>query len=65
RIRKKISRTVFKFEEKEIKITISIGCAVSQNEKRYDDVFKKADSALYRAKNNGRDKCLIFSEKNT
>lgn len=65
RIRKKISRTVFKFEEKEIKITISIGCAVSQNEKRYDNVFKKADSALYRAKNNGRDKCLIFSEKNT
>jgi diguanylate cyclase (GGDEF)-like protein len=63
RIRKKVSRNTFKFEEKEIKITISIGCAVCQEEKRYDDIFKKADSALYLAKHKGRDKCLIFSEK--
>ncbi len=44
------------------KITCSIGIALWQNEKdTADTLFRRADSALYKAKNNGRN-CVMVSE---
>jgi diguanylate cyclase len=38
-----------------IKVTVSIGVALRRAEETLDDVLARADAALYRAKNNGRD----------
>jgi diguanylate cyclase len=37
------------------KVTVSIGVALRRNEETLDDVLARADAALYRAKNSGRD----------
>ncbi|MDY6267948.1 MAG: GGDEF domain-containing protein [Selenomonadaceae bacterium] len=42
-------------------ITVSIGCALLENED-YDAAYKKADGALYRAKNGGRNQHVIVGE---
>jgi diguanylate cyclase (GGDEF)-like protein len=42
--------------------TVSIGVSLLENEKSYDELFKKADKALYEAKNNGRNNIAIFHE---
>jgi len=55
RIKEKIEKTPYKYENKSIYSTVSIGC-VTSNEKITDttQIYKLADSALYLAKNSGR-----------
>jgi diguanylate cyclase (GGDEF)-like protein len=51
------------FEEKEILVTISVGISIFPNHGlSYKELMKKADNALYKAKNNGRDQYCIFDE---
>lgn len=57
-IRNKIEQDKIKFEDKELNVTLSIGCANSKIE-NYDDFFDlkdKADERLYVSKDNGRNK---------
>lgn len=43
------------------KFSISVGCTVYNNPtKTYKEIFNEMDSALYQAKNNGKDKCCIY-----
>lgn len=44
-------------------ISVSIGIAMVNDEKAYEDLFQKADDALYQAKRDGRAKIVIYSEK--
>ena len=44
-------------------ITVSLGAALSKGEKSYDDLFAKADTALYVVKNSGGDNLSFYSEK--
>lgn len=44
------------------RITISIGICMASNATDADDIFKKADNALYNAKNTGRDNVKTFEE---
>lgn len=46
----------------QIKKTISIGLAELKEEKTTDEIIKKADLALYKAKNTGRNKTCIYTE---
>jgi len=46
----------------EIKITVSAGVAASEKDIVLDQLVKKADEALYRAKNAGRNKIVASSE---
>jgi len=46
-------------DKKEISVTISIGVAEFKNEKDYEMLYKNADSALYQAKETGRNKVVI------
>jgi diguanylate cyclase (GGDEF)-like protein len=59
RIRQKIERMVIAFEEQAIKITVSIGVAtIAITDKSLDQVFQRADTALYQAKNSGRNRVV-------
>lgn len=56
RMRKKISRiSLVSDDEREIKVSASFGIAVfPQNGEREDELIKRADNAMYKIKNNGR-----------
>jgi diguanylate cyclase (GGDEF)-like protein len=55
RIRESIAKTPIKYKEIECQITISIGVnAKASSTEKFDDMLKKADDALYKAKLAGR-----------
>jgi diguanylate cyclase (GGDEF)-like protein len=55
KIRKAIEEETYKGDV-EVAITISLGVAQLQNEKIINDLIRKSDEALYKAKNNGRNR---------
>ena len=57
RIRKKI--TQLDIESMPIKITASLGVATMKNDSNYESILKRADQALYKAKESGRNKVCI------
>jgi len=64
RLRKKIQDTVVNFDNDNINFTISLGIAeLSDQALNYEDWIKQADSALYEAKESGRNKSVIYSAK--
>ncbi|MBC7466875.1 MAG: GGDEF domain-containing protein [Bdellovibrio sp.] len=56
RIRQTIQSHVFTFEGKTIPVTISIGVSERSPTDTWDQVYNKADKALYQSKQNGRNK---------
>ncbi|MCX7958960.1 MAG: GGDEF domain-containing protein [Deltaproteobacteria bacterium] len=58
RIRRAIEKHEFKFQDKIIPITVSIGIAtlINGNFKTPEEMFRAADEYLYKAKNNGRNR---------
>ncbi|HBR34075.1 MAG TPA: hypothetical protein DD734_05540, partial [Firmicutes bacterium] len=61
-IRKELSAFIFRTKEgEEFSLTVSCGIAVSSGENTtFKQVFAQADAALYRAKNSGRNKVIIY-----
>ncbi len=62
KIRAVIAKTPFKFKAQPVNITISFGLACFSPEDSVEDVFERADKALYKAKNQGRNQCVVSSE---
>lgn len=65
RLRMTIEQRVFQYEQHEFKVTISLGatiCDIEAIRTNWDKVFAKADAALYRAKNSGRNQYFIDTE---
>jgi diguanylate cyclase (GGDEF)-like protein len=56
RIRKNVEEHVFKYKDKEIRVTVSIGIAKNGKTQEASDTVSAADAALYRAKKNGRNR---------
>ncbi len=52
---KRLHKLVAGLDVQGIPVTVSIGIASSEKPQNFDDLFKEADSALYRAKASGRD----------
>ncbi|WP_086934776.1 GGDEF domain-containing protein [Agarilytica rhodophyticola] len=62
KIRAVIGKTPFKFKGNPVKITISFGLASFNEDDSVESVFERADKALYRAKNQGRNQCVIAGD---
>lgn len=58
KIREKIANSKFHYENKPVPITASAGLATFRPNDTIDDVFKRADAAMYRAKEAGRNLCI-------
>jgi len=63
RLRKLIEEYVFTYEEKTLPVTASIGVAdYRKGVNTGTDLFKRADSAVYKSKENGRNQVNFFRE---
>jgi diguanylate cyclase len=61
-VRAAVSECPFHFRDKPLQITLSAGLATFEPGDDIVTVFERADRALYSAKENGRDRCLIAPE---
>jgi diguanylate cyclase (GGDEF)-like protein len=59
KLRKVIKNIPFKFKDKQIEITISVGATQLKKGDTPIKAFDRADDALYEAKNSGRDRLCI------
>lgn len=62
KIREKVENSKFQYENKPVPITASADLATFRPNDTIDDVFKRADEALYRAKDNGRNVGCLASD---
>ncbi len=61
RIGDKISAVLFQSDKRVVRVTASIGVAtISPMDKSEGDLVKRADEALYKAKESGRNKCIYL-----
>lgn len=58
-VREAIKRIPFKFKDKDVSLTISMGATQFKGKDSPQEVFDRADAALYKAKNTGRDKVIV------
>lgn len=61
RLRTRVADTVIHHEGISFQVTISIGIARTQHEEKLETLIGEADQALYRAKELGRNRVVIFS----
>lgn len=61
RLRKEIADTAIKYQTQQFNITLSIGIAVMQPGDDVAQLLRKADLALYEAKETGRNKVCVWS----
>jgi len=59
KIREKVANSKFHYEQKLVPITASAGLATFSPGDSIEDVFKRADKALYVAKETGRNRCAV------
>ncbi|MBO6087052.1 GGDEF domain-containing protein [bacterium] len=60
RLRKRIENNIFIFNNQKINVTVSIGVTSKTDFENYSEMFDNADKALYKAKNDGRNKCCLM-----
>ena len=60
RLRFQVANCDFIYKGERVKITISVGVARKNPDVACQDAFDEADSALYRAKRQGRNQCAVY-----
>ncbi|WP_410474534.1 diguanylate cyclase [Guyparkeria sp. TX1] len=62
RIREKLARTKLRYRGREIGVTASCGLAEFTPGEEMETVFARADDALYQAKEQGRNRCVLSAD---
>ena len=53
----------FAEEKEKVNVSLSIGIAVLSNERRFDNLYKAADEALYISKKSGKNRYTVYEKK--
>ena len=61
KLRQQVENCGFHYHGEAVKITISCGVSSFNEGDSLSQVFERADQALYKAKENGRNQCVIAS----
>ncbi|HEC20119.1 MAG TPA: GGDEF domain-containing protein [Gammaproteobacteria bacterium] len=59
KLRSAVELCQFHYQNKQVDITVSAGLAQLRKEDSVESLFKRADEAMYRAKQAGRNRCLV------
>jgi len=60
KIRKTIEKIEFIYKKDKVKVTVSIGVSQSrEGDKKHQEIFERADIAVYQAKEKGRNRVLV------
>lgn len=59
KLRKKVEQSPFNFKKEPVQITISFGISEFNSNEPSDEVFSRADKALYKAKDSGRNQVIV------
>ncbi|NWF64515.1 MAG: diguanylate cyclase [Chloroflexi bacterium] len=62
RLRSAIMKHPFHTEAGDLSVTVSIGIAEADKKDNLESLIKKADTALYQAKNSGRNRVVVYRE---
>ncbi len=63
RLRKSVGESIFSLDGKALRVTVSVGAATSPYDAATkEELIEKADRALYYAKRNGRNRCVLWNE---
>lgn len=65
RIRESIANTPIICEKSKVRVTVSLGTATLKNKDNANDIFARADKALYEAKNSGKNKVVSAELQST
>jgi len=63
KIRTAVEKLEFQYKGNTVKITISCGITLFMTEDTAETAFNRADKALYKAKDEGRNRCVIISKE--
>lgn len=61
KIRAAVEELIISHEDKTIAVTVSIGIGVVESQEQFENLFRRTDKALYRAKQLGRN-CVVLSD---
>ncbi len=59
RLRSVAEETAIEYQNKKISFSITLGGAIAQQQESFTELVHRADKALYRGKENGRNQCVI------
>ena len=64
-LRESIEKCSFHYRGEDVRVTASCGLSSFSQGDKVDQIFERADKALYEAKKNGRNRCVLSADHET